>query len=224
MPKVQFFNVYGQTEANSSTYYRVGSVSEDDGWRIPIGKAFPNFEVFALGENEEVVKRPGQIGELYVRSSSVAVGYWRDEIKTSETFVTDPRSSLSNRKVYRTGDLVTLDEENNYLFLGRKDQQVKSRGYRIQLNEIETVLNNHPEVKEAVVIAIPDELIGNRIISHISTINEVELTELELFNYCNKMLPMYMLPEKIFFHEKLPKTPTGKTDRKLLKESTEFIS
>jgi amino acid adenylation domain-containing protein len=223
MSKARFYNVYGQTEANSSTYYQVTGIPEDEGWRIPIGKPFPNFEVFALGDDNEIVKRPGQIGELYVRSSSVAVGYWNDEGKTSEAFVTDPGSCLANRKVYKTGDLVTLDENKDYLFLGRKDQQVKCRGYRIQLNEIETVLNNHPAIKEAVVVAIPDELVGNRIISHVSTINGIEVTEHELFNYCNKTLPMYMLPEKIIFHEKLPKTPTGKTDRKMLREQSQRV-
>jgi amino acid adenylation domain-containing protein len=222
MPQAQFYNVYGQTEANSSTCYQVTEIPEDEGWRIPIGKPFPNFEVFALGEENEIVVQPGQIGELYVRSSSVAVGYWNDEIRTAEAFVTDPRSGLANRKVYRTGDLVTLDENNNYLFLGRKDQQVKSRGYRIQLNEIEAIINNHPGIKEAVVVAIPDELVGNRIISHVSTINGIEVTEIEILNYCNKTLPTYMLPEKIIFHETLPKTPTGKTDRKSLRDYSQF--
>ena len=140
MTQAQFYNLYGQTEANSSTYFEVTAIPDDEGWRIPIGKAFPNFEVYALSEDNEIVRSPGQIGELYVRSSSVAVGYWRDEIKTAEAFVTDPRSCLADRKVYRTGDLVTLEETGNYLFLGRKDQQVKSRGYRIQLNEIEAIL------------------------------------------------------------------------------------
>ena len=218
MPRVQFFNVYGQTEANSSTYYPVTDIPMEEDWKIPIGKAFPNFEVFALGEDNEIIQRSGQIGELYVRSSSVAAGYWRDEKTTSEAFVTDPRSGLVNLKVYKTGDLVTLDGNNNYIFLGRKDQQVKSRGYRIQLNEIEVILNNHPAIKEAVVIAITDDLVGNRIISHVSTINRIEIIEVELLNYCNKILPTYMLPEKIVFHEKLPKTPTGKIDRKSLRE------
>ena len=219
VPQARFYNVYGQTEANSSIVHQVTDIPEEEGWRIPIGKAFPNFEVYALTDDNEIVTRPGQIGELYIRSSSVAFGYWHDETKTAESFVTDPRSSLANRKVYRTGDLVTLDENDDYLFLGRKDQQVKSRGYRIQLNEIEAILNNHPGIKEAVVVAVPDELTGNRVISHVSTINGIEVTELEIFNYCNKTLPSYMLPEKIFFHDTLPKTPTGKIDRKLLRES-----
>ncbi|MGE5698954.1 MAG: amino acid adenylation domain-containing protein [Deltaproteobacteria bacterium] len=222
MPRASFFNVYGQTEANSSTCYRVSAIPDDEGWKIPIGKALPNFEVFALGEDGRTVALPGETGELHVRSSSVAAGYWREEEKTSEAFVTDPGSRLSNRKVYRTGDLVTLDADGNYLFLGRKDQQVKSRGYRIQLSEIETVLNNHPFVKEAVAVAVPDELLGNRIISHVSAVDGATPCERDLLGYCGKILPMYMLPEKIVFHEKLPRTPTGKIDRNFLRNTADL--
>jgi len=220
LPRARFFNVYGQTEANSSTCYPIGDVPEGDGWRIPIGKAFPNFEVFALDERRRVVDRPEEVGELYVRGSSVAAGYWGDPEKTSRTFVTDPRSKLSNRKVYRTGDLVTLDRNGDYLFLGRKDRQVKSRGYRVQLDEIESVLNNHPSVKEAVVLTTPDDMIGNRLLVHIATADGVKMTEMEVFDYCNRTLPGYMVPEKCVFHDHFPKTPTGKTDRKSLAGST----
>jgi amino acid adenylation domain-containing protein len=220
LPRVRFFNVYGQTEANSSMCYPIGEVPEGDAWRMPIGKAFPNFEVFALNELRQVVRRRGEIGELYVRGSSVATGYWGEPEKTSGSFVTDPKSMLSNRKVYRTGDLVTMDRSGDYLFLGREDHQVKCRGYRVQLDEIETVLNNHPSVKEAVVLALPDDLIGNRILAHIATVDGVKLTEMEVFDHCSKTLPGYMVPEKCIFHDHFPKTATGKTDRNSLKEST----
>jgi acyl-coenzyme A synthetase/AMP-(fatty) acid ligase len=126
---------------------------------------------------------------------------------------------LSNRKVYRTGDLVTLDRNGDYLFLGRKDHQVKCRGYRVQLDEIETVLNNHPSVKEAVVLALPDDLIGNRILAHIATVDGATLTEMEVFDHCGRTLPGYMVPEKCIFHDQFPKTATGKTDRNSLMES-----
>ena len=220
LPRVRFFNVYGQTEANSSMCYPVGEVPEGNGWRMPIGKAFPNFEVFALDERHQVIRRPAEVGELYVRGSSLATGYWGDPEKTSGSFVTDPRSKLSNRKVYRTGDLVTLDHNRDFLFLGRKDHQVKSRGYRVQLDEIESVLNNHPSVKEAVVLAMPDDLIGNRILAHLATVDGKKLTEMEVFEYCGKTLPGYMVPEKCIFHDRFPKTSTGKTDKKSLMEST----
>jgi acyl-coenzyme A synthetase/AMP-(fatty) acid ligase len=219
MHRAQFYNVYGQTEANSSMCYAVGEVPEEDGWRTPIGKAFPNFEVFALDEMGEVIRRPGEIGELYVRGNSVAMGYWGEPERTSESFVTDPGSRLSNRKVYRTGDQVALDPDGNYLFLGRKDHQVKSRGYRIQLGEIESVLNGHPSVKEAVVLPVPDEWTGNRILSYVVTADGTALTEMELFDHCGRVLPGYMVPERCVFRDRLPKTSTGKIDRKSLLES-----
>ena len=220
LPRVRFFNVYGQTEANSSMCYPIGEIPEGDGWRMPIGKAFPNFEVFALDEGHQVLQHPEEVGELYVRGSSVAAGYWGDPERTSESFVTDPGSKLSNRKVYRTGDLVTLDGNGDYLFLGRKDRQVKCRGYRVQLDEIESVVNNHPSVKEAVVLAMPDDLVGNRILAHVATVDGGTLTEMEIFEYCGRTLPGYMVPEKCIFHDRFPKTATGKTDRNSLKEST----
>jgi amino acid adenylation domain-containing protein len=219
MRKAQFFNVYGQTEANSSTFYKIEEVPDDDVWRIPIGRAFPNFEVFALNEGREIITAPGEMGELYVNSSSIASGYWGDTEMTSETFVQDPRPHLRQNKIYRTGDLVKIDDNGNYVFLGRKDRQVKSRGYRIQLNEIELILNSHGGINEAVVIAVPDELIGNRIISYVIPGDGMQLTEKEILRHCSTLLPAYMVPEKITFVERFPKTATGKIDRKLLEET-----
>jgi amino acid adenylation domain-containing protein len=218
MKRTRFFNVYGQTEANSSTFYEIKGVPNDNAWRIPIGKAFPNFEVFALNGKGEMIRSAGEEGELYVNGSTVAMGYWGDPGKTAESFVDDPRSYGFQRKIYKTGDLVKLDDHGDYIFLGRKDSQVKSRGYRIQLDEIEFILNSHEEVKQAVVIAIPDELIGNRIIGYISCREGFGLTEDEIHQYCSRFLPGYMVPEKISFIEKFPKTVTGKVDRKVLAE------
>ncbi len=219
LPRVRLFNVYGQTEANSSMCHPVDDVPEGDAWKIPIGRAFPNFEVFALDEEGRVVDSPGRTGELHVRGSSVAMGYWGDAERTAESFVPDPRSRLSNRRVYRTGDLVTLDPEGRYVFIGRRDHQVKSRGYRVQLNEIEAVLCNHPGVKEAAAVAVPDDLLGNRIVSHVVPVDGTTLSEPEVLEYCGRILPAYMVPEKVFFLDRFPKTSTGKTDRKVLLES-----
>jgi amino acid adenylation domain-containing protein len=213
-----FFNIYGQTEANSSTYYQVGMIPSGEDWKIPIGKPFPNFDVFALDENNLSVTRPGETGELYINSSSVALGYWCDEGKTSESFVADPRSKFSMRKVYKTGDLVRIEAGGDYVFVGRVDRQIKSRGYRIQLDEIEYTIKNHPSVKEAAVIAIPDELIGCRLSAYISPVEAAELTELDIFEHCAVSLPQYMIPGNIEFMDNLPRTATGKMDRNLLKK------
>lgn len=219
MPKTQFTNIYGQTEANSSICFSINDIPQDADWRIPIGKPFPNFEVFGWSENNKVIKNPGDVGELYIRSSTIAMGYWGDPEKTSKVFVKDPRSNDPKGLVYKTGDLVTTNGQGDYLFIGRRDQQIKSRGYRIQMDEIEHILNNHPDIKEAVVIALPDDLIGNKLIAYASSSEQGNLKENDLFEFCSMFLPRYMLPEVIHFVENLPKTPTGKTDRKRLRET-----
>ena len=212
----RFYNIYGQTEANSSTYYWVDQVPTDDAAVLPIGRAFPNFEVFALDEDGKKVSNPGEKGELFVRAASVALGYWGEVEKTKECFVKNPLKPDLNEIIYRTGDLVRLDSDGNYVFLGRKDHMIKSRGYRIEIEEIETVLCNHPEIKNAVVIPIPDELIGNRISAFIVPLTPGNIDKEDILKYCSKHLPKYMIPEIIEFRDALPTTSSGKVDRKEL--------
>jgi amino acid adenylation domain-containing protein len=219
MKKASFYNIYGQTEANSSLFYPVNSVPDSEVWKVPIGKPFPDFEVFAIDEEGNVITKPGEEGELYIHAATVALGYWGDEERTKERFVPDPRRPAVTSKVYRTGDSVRLDEDGNYVFAGRKDHMVKSRGYRIELDEIELVLNGHPAVKQAVVLAIPDEIIGNRIITIIAPVAGASITDSDLIDFCITRLPKYMIPEIIRFSESLPTTSTGKIDRKALAHS-----
>ena len=215
-----FYNIYGQTEANSSIYYHVREIPEADSWRIPIGKPFPNFDVFALNDTQEMISQPGEEGELYVGSSTVALGYWNADSMTIEKFVPDPRYPSLKKNVYKTGDLVRMDEHGNFIFTGRKDQMVKSRGYRIELEEIETVLSDHPGIKNAVVIPIPDELIGNRIFAVVVPVSRgtININQEEIVLHCAALLPKYMIPERIDFHDSLPKTSGGKIDRKKIRD------
>lgn len=219
----QFFNVYGQTEANSSTCYLVDDIPSGDDWKIPIGKPFPNFDVFALDESNAAITACGAIGELYIASPTVALGYWRDPSKTEVAFVPDPRVQTPIRKVYRTGDLVRIDINGDYVFEGRKDRQIKSRGYRVQLDEIENILKDHPGIKEAAVIAVPDELIGYRIRAYISPLEGRELIEKDIFEHCNLQLPHYKIPEAINLMDNLPHTATGKLNRKMLEQSAAVV-
>ncbi len=218
IPHAGFYNIYGQTEANSSTYYLIDRVPDEDNALIPIGKPFPNFEVFALDENGKKIARAEEKGELYVRAASVAFGYWDEPQKTGENFVRNPLKPHLDERIYRTGDIVRLDEDGNYIFLGRKDHMIKSRGYRIEIGEIETVLLNHPNIKTAVVIPIPDEMIGNRIAAIIVPSSREHLKKEEIIHYCSRQLPKYMIPEMIEFRDSLPSTSSGKIDRKQLFE------
>ncbi len=216
MPNAQFFNIYGQTEANSSLGFRVTDVPASDVHQIPIGKPFPNFEVFAMTDDNEVVSRPDQVGELHVKSSTVAAGYWREPEMTAEKFVPDPRNPYSHVRVYKTGDLARTDKDGNFYFIGRKDHMVKSRGYRIELPEVEHVIAGHPLVRHAAVVAVPDEMIGHAIIAYVSLVEGAHAEAQEIAAFCQNYLPKYMVPESIEFRESLPMTSSGKIDRKAL--------
>ena len=216
IPGARFCNLYGQTEANSSTYYWVEQLPEDARTSLPMGRPLPNFDVFALDEAGRQVTEPGQEGELYVRASTVAMGYWGEAEKTEKAFVKNPLRPDMDEKVYKTGDLVHLDSDGNYVFLGRKDHMIKSRGYRIEIGEIETVLCDHPEIRNAVVIPVPDELIGNRISVIVVPLSPGGISREEILQHCARQLPKYMMPEIIEFRDSLPVTSSGKIDRKKL--------
>jgi L-proline---[L-prolyl-carrier protein] ligase len=216
IPQAKFCNMYGQTEANSSTYYWVESRVSNESGPLPIGRPLPNFEVFALDEGGKEVVVPGQEGELYVRASSVALGYLGDDDRTRKCFVRNPLRPDLDERIYRTGDLVHLEGGGNYVFSGRKDHMIKSRGYRIEIGEIETVLSNHPDIKSSVVIPIPDELVGNRISAILVPLTPNKIEKEDILRYCSKRLPKYMIPEIIEFRDSLPTTSSGKIDRKEL--------
>ncbi|MDA8097989.1 MAG: amino acid adenylation domain-containing protein [Nitrospiraceae bacterium] len=219
LPTARFCNLYGQTEANSSTCYWIDRIPEDPAASLPIGKALPNFEVFALDDDGRKIVGPGREGELYVRASTVALGYWGDAERTAKAFIPNPLAPEGSERVYRTGDLVSMDDEGNYLFLGRKDHLIKSRGYRIEIGEIESVLSDHALVKSAVVLPIPDELIGNRIMAIIVPSSPGCLTREAVLQHCSRKLPRYMLPELIEFRDGLPTTSSGKVDRTSLRST-----
>jgi amino acid adenylation domain-containing protein len=215
VPHAALFNLYGPTETNVCTYYEVRDVPPDRTEPFPIGRACENTEVFALNEAGQLCG-VGEVGELYVRGSTVMQGYWGRPEETARVLVQNPLQPHFTDLAYRTGDLVKLDETGNYLFLGRRDNQVKSRGYRIELGEIETILYNHPGVREAAVVAIPDEVIGNRIQAFVALHEPGSVTVSELERYCLDALPRYMVPEQIQLRDALPKTSTGKIDRRAL--------
>ncbi len=216
IPQADYFNLYGPTETNVCTYYRVDRLEPERIKPVPIGKACSNSEVFALDENNNIVTEGGREGELYVRGSCVAQGYWRDPEKTGAHFIKNFLNPEYEEKIYRTGDVVTLDAEGNYNLVGRKDHMIKSRGYRIELGEIEAALYAHPGVKEAVATAVPDELITNKIKAFIVPKNPDSLTKIAIEKHLCALIPNYMLPEMIEFCKSLPKTSTGKIDRTAL--------
>ena len=222
VPHPDYFNLYGPTETNVCTYYQVQphDVLEERTEPVPIGVACDNIEVFAVDEQGELISEPGREGELWVRGSCVAQGYWGDEAKTARGFVPNVHNPHYRETAYRTGDIVTLDADGrNWRLIGRRDHMIKSRGYRIELGEIESALYNHPHIAEAAVIPIPDDIVGSRIKAYIVTDDSIELDAGAIKAYCAHHLPHYMIPEMIEFREALPKTSTGKVNRTLLAQS-----
>jgi amino acid adenylation domain-containing protein len=212
IPDAEFHNWYGPTETNVCTAYRVSALPEDREDPIPIGSAIDNMVVFAVTD-EGRRTRPGEVGELHVRGAGVMRGYWGDPDRTALALAPSPLDEVGDL-VYRTGDLVEDMGGGSYRFLGRRDSQVKSRGYRIELGDIESALLAHPEVVEAAVVAIPDELVTNRIEAFVVT--NGNLSRRDLVRFCSERVPRYMIPESIEFQEDLPKTSTGKVDRQML--------
>lgn len=213
LPHVEFFNLYGPTETNVCTYLPVPRIPEEQTEPIPIGHAIDDVEVFAVTDRG-MLARPGEVGELFVRGTTVMQGYWGDETRTERALVTDPVRGELRDPVYRTGDLVRQSDDGDYWLLGRRDHQIKSRGYRIELGEIESALYAHPAVVECTAVAVPDPLVTNRIKAYI--VGRDGLKEEDLIRFCGERIPHYMIPEQIEFVAALPKTSTGKIDRQAL--------
>src|SRR5215831_11139731 len=210
-PRPGYFNLYGPTETNVCTYYEVPRlIPESQVEPVPIGKACPYCEPLVADESGSEVQR-GSEGELCIAGSSVLAGYWNLPENTAKAF-------LPGRDIrwYRTGDIVVELPDGNYKFLGRRDRMIKKRGYRIELGEIEVALYRHPAIKEAAVLAFPDDD-GVPIKAFTSTRDGSKLSIIELKTFCSENLPLYMVPDFFCSLESLPKTSTDKIDYQKLK-------
>ncbi len=214
LPHVRFANLYGPTETNVCTWWEVALAAEEDDDPIPIGQPIANVDVFALTD-EGRRAGPGEVGELHVRGPTVMRGYLGDPERTQERLVENPLDDAPAQTVYRTGDLVSPTAEGLYRFLGRRDEQVKSRGYRIELGEIESALHRHPAVVECAVVAIPDELISNRLEAYVHA--REDLSSAQLATFCAEHVPGYMIPAAFHFTGALPRNANGKIDRRSLR-------
>ncbi|HEX5467808.1 MAG TPA: amino acid adenylation domain-containing protein [Gaiellaceae bacterium] len=213
LPEARFLNLFGPTETNACTYYELQRPLAPGQEAIPIGKAIDGVDAYAILEDGSPAAT-GEIGELCVRGPTVMQGYWGDPDRSARSLGAPLRAEGLRTPAYRTGDLVRRDEHGDLWFLGRRDAQVKSRGYRIELGEIEATLLSHPAVTECAVLAVPDELITNRIVAFVGL--EGDLEPAELARHCALSLPRYMVPEIFEFMTSLPKTSTGKVDRQSL--------
>jgi amino acid adenylation domain-containing protein len=210
-----WYNLYGPTETNVCTYFQVREIPDCE-TPVPIGRAASGDTIFLRDDFGNRVSGLGQEGEIWVCGPTVAMGYWGDEEKTGERFIEEPDDAGGCRRLYRTGDFACWDENGNLIFKGRRDHMVKSRGYRIELGEIEAVASGHPAVMEVCVVAVPDPQIGNRILANVVRDPASDLDRKGLEHHLSQKLPRYMLPQEVNFLDSLPKTATGKIDRRAI--------
>lgn len=214
VPHPRYFNLYGPTETNVCTYYKIpAEIPEDRVDPYPIGKVCENLEAKVVDtEGNEVAL--GTEGELCIAGPNVMQGYWALSEQTANGFL--PNGDCG-RRWYKTGDIVVEDFDGIYRYVGRRDRMVKKRGYRVELGEIEACLYRHATIREAAVVALPDESAGVRVKAHLSLRDAKRLSLIELKTFCSRHLPLYMVPDAFAFHEVLPKTSTDKVDYQTLK-------
>jgi amino acid adenylation domain-containing protein len=216
-PQARYANLYGPTETNVCTWLEVTSPPEGE-TPLPIGRACPFDETLVLDTSLRPVPEGG-IGELWVRGASVMQGYWGKPERTALSLQTLDIAPGIRDKAYRTGDMVRARPDGNLEFLGRRDHQVKTRGYRVELGEIEARLASHPAVNEAAVVAVPDDEVTNRLKAIVVTVQDAVVGADELKQYCAATLPRYMVPETVEFRAQLPRTSGGKLDRRMLNKA-----
>ncbi|MBD2410518.1 non-ribosomal peptide synthetase [Nostoc calcicola FACHB-389] len=222
-PKIKIVNAYGPTEAaDDITQFIVNQPFGENQRTVPIGKPLANLNIYVLDEQMQLLPI-GAPGEICVSGIGVGAGYWKNEEKTNLSFVPNPfpdnRKKLpQNRQdlIYKTGDLGRWLADGNLEFLGRIDHQVKIRGFRVELGEIETFLNQHPNVRENVVIVQEDQPGNLLIVAYVVHKIEPVPSISELRSFLKEKLPDYMLPSAFVMLENLPLAPSGKVDRKAL--------
>jgi acyl-CoA ligase (AMP-forming) (exosortase A-associated) len=216
-PQATPFLMYGLTEAFRSTYLHPAEVE-----RRPdsIGKAIPNAEILVVREDGSLCD-PGEEGELVHRGPLVAMGYWNDPERTSERFRPAPTREdglcTTELAVY-SGDVVKCDDDGFLYFVSRKDEMIKTSGYRISPTEIEEVVYGTGLVRDAVAIGVDDARLGQAVVVVVSAKPGTELEPPAMLDELRRQLPLYMVPKEILVRPDLPRSPNGKFDRNLLRQ------
>ncbi len=211
-PNALVFRMYGLTECKRVSYLEPELLEEKP---TSVGKAIPGTETLVLDQAGSPVK-PGETGILHVRGPHVMVGYWGLPERTAEMLVDGP---LPGERMLCTHDHFTVDEEGFLYFVGRSDDIIKSRGEKVSPVEVENALYAIQGVREAAVIGVPDELMGEAIHAYVALDDGSELTARDIIGSCRERLESFMVPAEVIFLDELPKTASGKIRKKGLLES-----
>lgn len=211
LPMAMFVNLYGPTEITCNcTYYIL-----DDNWQerefLPIGKPFPNRNVFLLDENNNEITDTESVGEICVSGSSVSLGYYNNQEQTDRAFVHNPLNCKYREIIYRTGDMAKYDEDGNLCFRGRRDFQIKYMGHRIEIEEIEKAMESISGIRRA--CCVFDEAKSRLYGFYVG-----DLDKKEFHRILREKLPEFMVPSALRNIDEMPLTKNGKIDRKALFE------
>ena len=211
-PGTRIFCMYGQTEAQRVCYLPPEELERRPG---SVGIAIPGTEAWVEDESGERVG-PDVVGELIVRGEHVMQGYWADAEATAERL---RQGRWPWERLLATGDLFRTDADGYLYFVSRTDDIIKSRGEKVVPREIEEVLYTASSVHEAAVVGVPDRLLGEAVVAHVSAQRGREIDTQALKRLCAERLEDFMIPKRVIVHDALPRTPNGKLDKRALTAS-----
>ncbi|MCE3278182.1 MAG: acyl-CoA synthetase [Bacteroidetes bacterium] len=203
-PTAEYYNLFGPTETNVCTFFKIPNDITSFSNNFPIGRCCSHYRAMIIGDETT--------GELCISGDGLFAGYW-NATETDSLFIDEAGS-----KWYRTGDIVSIDKDGNFIFRDRNDRMVKRNGYRIELAEIETALTKNELINECAVLSQKDANEDIIITAFICTQSIETQSEIKMKEYCKKHLPAYMIPDTFIFLEKLPQTSSNKTDLQVLKQ------
>lgn len=213
LPDCLYANLFGPTETTDICSFYVVDRNFADSDSLPIGRACDNCDTFLLTEEGTRASRTGEEGEIVVRGSFLADGYYNEPEKTAAVFTQNPLNTAFPERIYRTGDLARLNEKGEFIYISRKDFQIKRMGYRIELGEIEAAAGSIEKVKSAA--ALYDADTGRILVIYEGSIKDTD----EVLQQTADKVPPYMRPDEVIRIKQMPYNANGKIDRqRLLKE------
>jgi acyl-CoA ligase (AMP-forming) (exosortase A-associated) len=219
-PAAEPFLMYGLTESFRSTYLPPAEVDKRP---ESIGKAIPNAEILVVTEDGSLAEA-GEVGELVHRGPLVSLGYWNDHKRSAARFRPAPGqpAEIPNQELaVWSGDFVRKDEEGYLYFVGRKDDMIKTSGYRVSPSEVEEVVYESGLVSEVVALGLPDDRLGQIIVLVAKAGDDHEQPTDQVIAYMQKKLPNYMIPSRVLWQDALPRNANGKLDRPLMAKQIE---
>jgi amino acid adenylation domain-containing protein len=208
LPHPQYFHILGSTETHMIAAYELSHEEDlNPSQPVPIGRVCARFRSRIVDDTRRDVET-GSDGELCLSGPGVTRGYWKAPNDSTSAFFTDS----TGETWYRTGDIVVARPDGNLVYRGRRDRRIKKRGHRVELGEIETCLYQHPKVKEAAVVAVPDTELGIKVQAFVVPRDGTRVTIIDLKTHCAVSLPRYMVPDAFVLRDALPRTSSGKMD------------